>query len=100
MRTVLQCLMFYAKPRTGKGFVRKNWITRGYGFGLKLGGGAGVEVTPGNPRHSHKNVYKFPLPKTKIFEQKATNALPLGAKKCALPSQKVQYFKRVEQKES
>ena len=62
--------------------------------------GGGVEVTLGNPRHSHKNVYKSPLPKTKIFEQKATNALPLEAKKCALPSQKMQYFKRVEQKES
>ena len=71
----------------------------GVWFRPKIRGG-GVEVTPGNPRHSHKNVYKSPLPKTKIFEQKATNALPLGAKKCALPSQKVQYFKRVEQKES
>ena len=29
--------------------------------------GGGGEVTPGSPRHSHKNVYKSPLPKTKIF---------------------------------
>ena len=47
------------------------------------------------PDHLHNDSYKSPLPKTKIVWQKATIAPPLGAKKCALPSQKLQYFKRV-----
>ena len=58
------------------------------------------ETIPGKwPRgargHLHNEVYKSPLPKTRIVLQKASNAPPLGAKKSALPSQKVQYFLRV-----
>ena len=55
-----------------------------------------VAITRGWPRgtsgHLSNDIYKSPLPKTKI---EATNAPPLREKKCALPSQKVQYFKRV-----
>ena len=52
---------------------------------------AAIPGRGGGPSHLHNAVYKCPLPKTK----KATNAPPLGAKNCAMPSQKVQYFKRV-----
>ena len=42
------------------------------------------------------NPWSFALPSL----QKASNTPPLGAKKCALPGQRVQYFKRVLLKES
>ena len=43
----------------------------------------------------HNDVYKSPYPKTRSFNKKLLTPLPGGGKKCALPSQKVQYFKRV-----
>ena len=49
----------------------------------------------GTPGYLPNDVYKSTLPKTKVVLKKATNTPPLGAKKCALPSQKMQYFKRV-----
>ena len=51
----------------------------------------------GTPGHLHNDVYKSPYPKTRSFNKKLLTPLPgLGeGEKCALPSQKVQYFKRV-----
>ena len=61
--------------------------------------GGGGEVTQGNPWPFAQWSLQIPLPKTKIVWQKATDTPHLGANKCALPGQKVQYFKRVLLKE-
>ena len=46
--------------------------------------------------HLHKDVYKSPSTrKPRLFKKTLLTPLPLGAKKCAPPSQKMQYFKRV-----